>query len=94
MNDFLLDIDGDLLVKDGDLVIGYSDDQQKNILLVSDKGAFKEFPGVGVGLQNFLEAEDNGGDLMAEIRRQFIADGIIIQRLSFEQGQYFLDGSY
>jgi hypothetical protein len=94
MNDFLLDMDGDLLINDGDITIGYSDDQQKNILLVSDKGSFKEFPGVGVGLQNFLESEDNGGDLMAEMRRQFVADGITIQRLSFEQGQYFLDGSY
>lgn len=94
MEDFILDNDGDLLIQDGDMVIGYSDDQQKNILLVTDKGAYKEFPDVGVGLQNFLESEDNGGELMAEIRRQFVADGISIQQLSFEQGQFLFDGSY
>ena len=80
MNDFLIDSTGDLIIQDGDLVIGESDDQQKEILLVSEKGSFKENPAVGVGLQDFLEAD--GADLLGEMRRQFIADGMVIDSAS------------
>lgn len=93
MNDFLIDSDGDLLLQDGDLVIGYSDDQQKDILLVTDKGSFKENPQVGVGLQSFLENEDSA-DLLAEIRKQFTADGMVIDSLQNINGRFIDNAHY
>ena len=93
MNDFLIDSDGDLRLQDGDLVIGYSDDQQKDILLVTDKGSFKENPQVGVGLQSFLENEDSA-DLLAEIRKQFTADGMVIDSLQNINGRFIDNAHY
>lgn len=93
MNDFLIDNTGDLLIKDGDLVIGRSDEQQQNILLITDKGTFKENPQVGVGLQQYLEAESSD-DLLSEIRKQFVADGITIDGLSTNGGNFDFNGHY
>ena len=93
MNDFLIDSTGDLLIQDGDLVIGFSDDQQQEILLVADKGSFKENPQVGVGLQSYLESEDSA-DLLAEIRRQFTADGMVIDSLKDSNGQFPINAHY
>ena len=93
MNDFLIDTDGELLIQNGDLVIGRSDDIHKDVLLVSDKGAFKENPEVGVGLQQFLQGESSD-DLLAEIRKQFTADGITIDRLLDANGNFSLDAHY
>lgn len=94
MNDFLLDSTGDLQILNGDIVIGFSDDQNKEILLVTDKGSFKENPEVGVGLQSFLEAEDSSSDLQAEIRKQFTADGMTIDQLAIANGNYNLNAHY
>jgi len=93
MKDFLIDSEGDLLIQNGDLVVGTSDDQNKDILLVTDKGSFKENPQVGVGLQNYLEAEDSG-DLLAEIRKQFTADGMVIDKSQMVNGQFILNAHY
>lgn len=93
MQDILLDTDGDLKIVNGDIVVGYSDDQHKEILLVTDKGSFKENPLVGVGIQSFLEAEDSS-DLLREIRKQFMADGMTIDKLNFNNAKFELVAHY
>ena len=93
MQDILLDNDGDLKIENGDFVIGFSDDQHKDILLITDKGSFKENPLIGVGLQSFLEAESNS-DLIREIRTQFMADGMTIDKLNYNNGIFELNAHY
>ena len=93
MKDILIDSTGDLLIKNGDFVIGRSDDIHKEVLLVTDKGSFKEDPTIGVGLAQFLEGE-NSDDLLSEIRKQFTADGITIDKISNSNGKFPLDGHY
>lgn len=93
MKDFLIDESGDLRIENGDFVIGTSDGQNQNILLVCEKGDFKENPQVGVGLGQYLES-DTGDDLIAEIRRQFVADGLTIDKLSITSKQFELNAHY
>jgi len=50
MNDILLDRNGDLNFKNGDLEIGYSDNQHQEHILIANKGEYREFPELGVGI--------------------------------------------
>lgn len=78
----------------GDLQTGFADEQNQRVLLVSEKGAFKQFPGVGVGLFSFLENDDPAA-LFSEIRRQFTADGMAINRMTYlGAGKINIDASY
>lgn len=48
--DYLLDDDGDLLIQDGDFVVGTSDNQHIRDILVSFQGEWKQFPLIGAGI--------------------------------------------
>ncbi|RXK57575.1 hypothetical protein ESA94_20465 [Lacibacter luteus] len=94
MKDFLLDEDGDLRIEQGDLVIGFSNQQHQSDLLLIDKGGSKEFPELGVGLFMHLENEDRSG-LLREIKVQFNADGMNVKYVAFnEQGKLVFDAPY
>ena len=93
MKDILLDEDFDLLIKDGDLVIGDSDEQHKNLLLLCSKGDFKENPDVGVGIESYLESEDPAA-LIREIKQQYSADGMRVNEIKIELGKLKIDAAY
>mgnify|MGYP000494461125 CR=1 FL=1 len=55
MKGLLLDEDGDLLIRKGSLVIGENSDQIIGLVLVANRGEFKEYPLIGaevIKLQN------------------------------------------
>jgi hypothetical protein len=94
MKDFLLDAEtGDLKIENGDLVVGTSDQQHQRLLLLCDKGSFKEFPSTGVGASNFLEGEDPA-DFLREVRTQFTADGMTVRKIAFENNKLKIDARY
>ncbi|MFT3750972.1 MAG: hypothetical protein QM768_21845 [Agriterribacter sp.] len=76
--------DGDLIVKNNDLLIGNSDMQHKQDLLLTEKGSIKQYPDAGVGAQTFLEAEDTAG-FLREVSLQFTADGMQVEKLQLTQ---------
>jgi hypothetical protein len=76
-----------------DLVVGESDKQQQNLLLITEPGSLKQFPNVGVGLFNFLESEDVG-EMFAEIRKQFSGDGLVINSISITNKKVSINASY
>ncbi len=51
--DYLYTEDKDLMIKNGDFVVGQSDAQHVENLLLLQKGEVKEFPLVGIGLRNY-----------------------------------------
>jgi hypothetical protein len=83
MKDLLLDIERDIDIASDDLVIGLSDEQHREHLLLFEKGALKENLGTGVGLATFIEAEDEAG-LLREVAVQFSADGMKVKSVSLE----------
>ena len=93
MRDILLDEEFDLKVKGGDFVIGESTQQHQQCLLLAEKGSYKQYPAVGVGIATFLKDEDPG-DLLREIRIQFSKDGMNVDKLGFENGKLRIDASY
>lgn len=83
MKDLILDEDRDLMIDADDLVIGVSDEQHREHLLLLEKGALKENLGVGVGLASFIEAEDEAG-LLREVAIQYSADGMKVKTVKLE----------
>ncbi len=84
MKDLLTDSSGDVMIKDNDLVIGFSDFQHQEHLLVAQKGDLKESPTVGVGIENFINDSEVDG-LLAEIKSEFTKDGMLVKKIGFDE---------
>jgi len=92
--DIMLDDDGDLAVSaDGDFVVGNSDEQNIELLLVATPGQFKQYPSLGIGLQYELKKQDNNA---ASIKRRaqvnLTADGYKLKDISLDKtGNFNID---
>lgn len=84
VKDILSDENGDLLIKDGDIVIGESTKQHQKALLLAAKGSYKQFPEVGVDLRKYLLGELDLESLATAIGEEMEADGMRIQSLKLE----------
>lgn len=95
MKDYLLNDANDLVIKNGDFVIGDATKQNQKKLLMINKGEYKEFPNVGVGLMNFLDDEEPD-ELIREIRREMVKDGMTVEELKVnnDDGSIGLNASY
>lgn len=78
--DILLNDDFDLQLVAGDFVVGESTAQHQKLLILSDKGEFKEIPMRGVGSRRYLE-DDTPDNLAREIRTEFAADGMTVNKI-------------
>lgn len=96
MNDFLLDPESkDLQINaTGDFVVGFSDNQNKALLIDLPKGSIKKYPTATVGAMSFLEQEDTGA-FLREIRDKFTDDGMKVNSLKFaSDGKLYIDAEY
>jgi hypothetical protein len=75
------------------LVVGDSTLQNQKLLLMCNKGEIKEYPTLGVGITNYLESHD-GNELAREIRKQFSADGMRINRINIDIPHLEIDAEY
>lgn len=92
--DLLLDDNFDILIQNGDLVAGESTRQHQSLLLLSEKGEWREFPLRGVGLRSWL-LDDQVGDLNAAIKREFEADGQTVSLVkTLANGNIQVEGVY
>lgn len=64
---------GDLLIEDGDFVLGLSDQQHQKDIILANKGEYKAYPEVGAGLVDALDDENPRGVLL-EIKKQLEYD--------------------
>lgn len=94
MTGLLLDNDMDLLIQNGDFVLGDTTAQNQKILILSNKTEFKENPMRCVGTMMFLE--DHKPDALArEIRQEFITDGMKVNTIVIKQiGDIEVDATY
>ncbi|MFL5747214.1 MAG: hypothetical protein ACJ751_21245 [Niastella sp.] len=95
MIDLLLDsTSNDLLIDaTGNCKIGKSDQQHQALLLLIDKGGLKENPDAGVGAFKYLESEQTDV-FLREIRNQFSDDGMLINKIAFENNKLSIDAPY
>lgn len=76
----------DIIIKDGTLQIGNTDEQNAQIIIVAERGEFKEHPQLGVGLIHFLKSIGRERELVRAIRIQLALDGYKSPAISFNQG--------
>lgn len=91
--DLILDENDDLLIEDGDFVIGESSLQHQRLLLLCNKGEFKEFPTRCVGLANYLES-GNTQELAREIDVDFSKDGMKVTKIKIDVPNLEIEASY
>lgn len=83
--DILTDIfgDNDLLIQDGDFVVGESDIQHAQHIIEAEQGHYKQWPLIGVGARRML-----GGTADAEMRRavqlQLVGDGHVSPKVGLD----------
>ena len=95
-NDFLLNDNDELIIENGDFKVGYSDNQNVDLLIRTPKGANKFHPQAGVGINNYINSAldvQNKRQLQSEIREQLIRDGAKSIKVQFRdeliaQGKY------
>jgi len=58
MTDILLDETGELSFKNGDLQLGLSDNQHQEHILIANKGKYKKFPEIVVGINQMINEND------------------------------------
>jgi len=93
MIDFLLE-NNDLVFENGDLAIGDCDEQNQSLLLMSDKGDFKEFPDRCVGVTMWLKDDDKLG-LLAEVKQEFERDRLRVKKIGLsEDEKLIIDAKY
>ncbi len=78
MNDILLDDDLDLAIENGDFVIGDSEEQHQELILIAFQGSFRASPLTGIGITRYYKASFSVGNidkLRQKIRLQMQYDG-------------------
>lgn len=94
VNDIMIDGEtGELLIKDGDLVVGESSLQHQKDLLLLQKGELKYEPLIGVGIADFMDDEGTE-DLFRTIRKEFAKDGMKVKELKEVNGELMIDAEY
>lgn len=95
MNDFI--IEDDLEIENGDFRIDEASQQNLTHILLSQKGSFKEYPILGVGLTRYLNSPDSTARLRLEneIDKQLIYDNFNVRTLDVNDLKNIkIDGNY
>ena len=80
VKDILTDDDGDLIIKNGDIVIGESDYQHIQDIIIAAPGDYKQYPLIGANIR----MQQNGsidGDFRKLLRLQLESDGYSVSQI-------------
>lgn len=84
--DYLRDENGELLIVDGDYVIGPSDQQHVIDILESQQFEYKEFPLIGFGAINYIKRIVNEDEFKRDLKIQLAYDGYSDATIDLSQG--------
>ena len=87
MNGILFDTNNDIKIEKVSISIGNSDDQNAEMIIISEKGSFKEYPILGVGLLKFVKSTGKEKQMIREIKLQLSLDNINPKNIEYVDGQ-------
>ncbi len=85
--DILLDENNDLIFRNGDFVIGESEEQEIKCILQSVKNDYKQTPEIGVNLIEAINKSGDGRELKQIIKLNLRADGKVNKRFKIDKGE-------
>lgn len=74
MKDILQDQNGDILISNGDVVIGESDLQEVGEIIQANPGDIKNDPIIGVGLNKYIKGKVSNHFVEAEVKTHLKRD--------------------
>jgi len=95
MKGILLDETGDVMVQNGSMVIDDSTLQNQYLILLAQKGEFKEYPTLGVGISDML-GDDDVLEWKKRIREELAKDDMKVNKidLNLQTGEINIDAHY
>lgn len=87
MKALILDKKNELIIQNGTLALGETRDQNASLIVLAEKGEFKEHPQLGVGISQFLKSVNRENELLRAIRVQLALDGMKPQSLTYQNGK-------
>jgi hypothetical protein len=94
MTDILFDDTGDVLIKQGDIVLGDATYQNLTSILKAAKGCFKFEPFAGLGAENYINDDFTESEFISRVQAEIEADGFVLTSLQIARGSLKLDGYY
>lgn len=93
VKDVLIDSSYDLQVVNGDFVVKPSDQQHVQLIIITAMGEWKQFPLLGVGIEQFINAPASLQQLSKGIQLQLQSDNYTVKTLKvLGPTQIFVDG--
>ena len=77
-------VDNDISIKDGDIDIGYSDQQHIEHIFRANQGQYYQHPLVGIGIDKQLNSGLNSQDLRQTIKTQLEADNYKVNDIDLD----------
>lgn len=93
MKDVLIDEGNDIIISNGDFAIGDSDIRHQEHILIANKGEFKEFPEMGVGIIEALNSDDIR-EVLDNVKRNFQYDGMYVNNITYDGEKLITDAKY
>lgn len=82
--DLIIDPTGDLVFINGDIKVDESDTQHVDHIVVADKGQFRQFPLIGVGILRMINGSPNRQELKQQIKLQLESDGYNVRQIAID----------
>lgn len=93
--DILLSSDIDIMLSNGDFVIGDSTMQNQYLILSSQKGEWKENPFIGAGIEDMLNDEGSEAYWKRRIAEELKRDGMDVKEVKIiNNGQININAEY
>jgi hypothetical protein len=91
MTALILDSNNELVIQHGTLALGDTRDQNASLIVLAEKGEFKEHPQLGVGISQFLKSVNREKELQRAIRVQLALDGIRPKEIEYQNGKLHIE---
>ena len=80
--DIIIDDDGDISFFNGDFKVKESDSQHVEHIMISDRGQFRQFPLIGVGIYRLFSGSPNVQFVRQQIKLQLESDGYNVRQIT------------
>ena len=88
-----LTTDGDLAISDNSIQIGHTLYQNQYLILIAQKGEYKEHPTLGVGIGDMTNDEEID-EWKKRICEDFLKDDLRINKISISDNKTLIDADY